>query len=190
MQKEILALIEPREIRNARVCGCVHAICRAGAIPLAPTLRRIGAWLDANEGEVVTLILQNGITGEQTEQAFRDAGVERLLYTPSPDPAAPWPTLGAWTRDGRRLVVFAESDSGPAPWYRDFYDYAMETPFTFTSPEAMSCVPNRGGTDKRLFLLNNFVTDKGGSRIDAGTVNARDFVLDRVRTCEAVRVDR
>ena len=186
MRQEILALIDRANPRRPGLWLC-HAICRAGAIPLASTLRRIGAWLDANEGEVVTLILQNGITGAETEQAFRDAGVERLLYTPSPDPAAPWPTLGRMVRDGRRLVVFSEHGDGPAPWYRDFYDYAMETPFTFASPEAMSCVPNRGGTGKRLFLLNNFVTDKGGSRIDAGTVNARDFVLDRVRTCEARR---
>lgn len=186
MQKEILALIDRANPRRPGLWLC-HAICRAGALPLAPTLRRIGAWLDANEGEVVTLILQNGITGEQTREAFREAGVERLVYTPSPDPAAAWPTLGRMVRDGRRLVVFAEHGGGPAPWYRDFYDYAMETPFTFASPEAMSCVPHRGGTGKRLFLLNNFVTDKGGSRIDAGTVNAREWILDRARTCEARR---
>lgn len=88
---------------------------------------------------------------------------------------------------GRRLVVFAEQADGPAPWYRNFYHYGMEMPFAFQSPEKMSCVPHRGGTGKRLFLLNHFITVAGGSRIDAGKVNARDWVLDRAHRCEQRR---
>ena len=80
-----------------------------------------------------------------------------------------------------RLVVFAENAEGPAPWYRNYYEYGMETPYAFTSPEEMSCRPNRGGTGKRLFLLNHFITDSGGSRIDARAVNDKDFVLERAR---------
>ena len=63
----------------------------------------------------------------------------------------------------------------------------METPFTFTTPAVMSCQPNRGGTDKRLFLLNHFITASGGSRLAAGTVNQRSFILDRVHRCQAQR---
>ncbi|MYS78700.1 hypothetical protein [Embleya scabrispora] len=186
MQAEILHLIDLANPPRPGLWLC-HALCRAGALALAPTLHRIGTWLEKNPGEVVTLILQNDITGEQTEQAFREAGVERLLYTPSPDPAAKWPKLGEMVREDKRLVVFAEQGGGPAPWYRNFYEYGMETPFAFASPAEMSCVPNRGGTDKRLFLLNHFVTNLGGSRLDAGRVNARQYVLDRARACEAQR---
>ncbi len=164
-----------------------HAICRAGAIPLVPTLKQLGAWLDAHPGEIVTLIIQDEITGKQTEQAFTDAGLDRLIYTPSADPNKPWPTLGEMVRDNKRLVVFAEQADGPAPWYRNFYRYGMETPFAFTSASAMSCEPNRGGTGKRLFLLNHFITASGGSRLDAGEVNTRQFLLDRVHRCEAER---
>jgi hypothetical protein len=77
--------------------------------------------------------------------------------------------------------------SGPAPWYANFYQYGMETPFAFTSPSAMTCGPNRGGVGKRLFLLNHFITASGGSRLAAGEVNGRQFVLDRVHRCEASR---
>jgi len=164
-----------------------HAVCRAGAIPLTATLRSVGAWLAANPSEVVTLIIQDDITGAQTASAFADAGLERLLYTPSSDPSAQWPTLGEMVRSNRRLVVFAEVGSGPAPWYANFYQYGMETPFAFSSPGAMSCVPNRGGVGKRLFLLNHFITVSGGSRLAAGEVNGRQFVLDRVHRCEAAR---
>jgi hypothetical protein len=164
-----------------------HAVCRAGAIPLVVTLRSIGKWLDANPSEVVTLIIQNDITGEQTASAFASAGVDHLLYTPSSDPSATWPTLGDLVRSNRRLVAFAEVGSGPAPWYANFYQYGMETPFAASSPGALSCDPLRGGTGKRLFLLNNFVTTSGGSRLAAGEVNARQFVLDRAHRCQAER---
>lgn len=109
------------------------------------------------------------------------------MYTPDPDPAEPWPTLGDMIDSGRRLVVFAEQADGPEAWYRNFYRYGMETPFAFRSPDEMSCVPHRGGTGKRLFLLNHFITANGGSRLDAGKVNARQYVLDRVQLCERER---
>jgi len=164
-----------------------HSVCRAGAVPMVDTLRAIGQWMDRNPGEVVTLIVQDAISAEQTEWAFREAGLDRLLFTPSADPNEPWPTLGSMIEKNRRLVVFAERADGPTPWYRNFYKYGMETPYAFSSVGAMSCVPNRGGSDKRLFLMNNFVTSTGGSRIDAGQVNSRRFVLDRARACELER---
>ena len=164
-----------------------HSVCRAGAVPLVPTLKEVGAWLDANRGEVVTLIIQDDISGEQTAQAFAEAGLQRVLFTPDPDPAKPWPTLGEMVRSNKRLVVFAEQEDGPAPWYRNFYRYGMETPFAFTSAAQMSCAPNRGGEGRRLFLMNHFVTRNGGNRLDAGGVNERAFVLDRAHRCAAER---
>ncbi|MFD7863073.1 hypothetical protein [Streptomyces sp. NPDC059783] len=164
-----------------------HAVCRAGAIELVPALKALGTWMREHPDEVVTLIVQDAISGEDTARAFREAGLDELLHTPDPDPDAPWPTLGAMVDSGRRLVVFAEEADGPAPWYRNFYRYGMETPFAFRSPNAMSCVPHRGGTGKRLFLLNHFITVAGGSRLDAGKINARDWVLDRARRCERER---
>ncbi|MET7485177.1 PI-PLC domain-containing protein [Streptomyces sp. NPDC005538] len=164
-----------------------HSVCRAGAVALVPALREIGDWMRAHPTEVVTLIVQDAISGEDTEQAFAQAGLSDLVHTPDPDPSKPWPTLGDMVDSGRRLVVFAEKADGPAPWYRNFYDYGMETPFAFRTPQEMSCVPHRGGSDKRLFLLNHFITIDGGSRLDAGEVNARGYVLDRVHRCERER---
>ncbi|WP_103532931.1 PI-PLC domain-containing protein [Streptomyces sp. SM11] len=164
-----------------------HGVCRAGAIELVPALEDIGDWLRAHPTEIVTLIFQDDISPEDTEEAFRAAGLDDLLHTPSADPDAPWPTLEEMIDSGRRLVVFAEKADGPAPWYRNFYRYGMETPFAFRSPSEMTCAPHRGGTGKRLFLLNHFITNAGGSRLDAGRVNTRDRVLERARACEAER---
>ncbi|MGX5392319.1 hypothetical protein ACWLMY_10645 [Streptomyces anulatus] len=164
-----------------------HGVCRAGAIELVPALEDIGDWLRAHPTEIVTLIVQDDISPEDTEEAFHAAGLDDLLHTPSEDPDAPWPTLEEMIDSGRRLVVFAEKADGPAPWYRNFYRYGMETPFAFRSPSEMTCAPHRGGTGKQLFLLNHFITNAGGSRLDAGRVNARDWVLERTRACEAER---
>lgn len=164
-----------------------HGVCRAGAIELVPALEDIGDWLRAHPTEIVTLIVQDDISPEDTEDAFHAAGLDDLLHTPSEDPDAPWPTLEEMTDSGRRLVVFAEKADGLAPWYRNFYRYGMETPFAFRSPSEMTCAPHRGGTGKQLFLLNHFITNAGGSRLDAGRVNARDWVLERTRACEAER---
>jgi hypothetical protein len=46
---------------------------------------------------------------------------------------------------------------------------------------------NRGGTGKRLLLLIHFITKSVGSRMAAGGVNARQFVVDRVHRCQASR---
>ncbi|MEU6124726.1 PI-PLC domain-containing protein [Streptomyces sp. NPDC047123] len=186
MKRQITRLVERANPPRPGLWLC-HAVCRAGAIPLVETLRTLGTWLDAHPGEVVTLIVQDAVDGTRTRQAFRQAGLERLVFTPDADPGRPWPTLGDMVDSGRRLVVFAEQADGPAPWYRNFYRYGMETPFAFTAPKEMSCVPHRGGTGKRLFLLNHFITDMGGSRLDAAVVNKRDFILDRVRRCEQAR---
>lgn len=185
-QKRLTHIVKQANPRRPGLWLC-HAVCGGGAIPLVPTLKKIRSWMDANPGEVVTLILEDGISGKQTARAFRKAGLEDMLYTPDSDPKKPWPTLGSMVDSGHRLVVFAEKSDGPAPWYRNFYRYGMETPYAFNGPEDMSCQPNRGGRNKRLFLMNHFVTNGAGSRIDAGKVNTRRFVLDRAHRCERER---
>ncbi|MFG2312111.1 hypothetical protein ACGFS9_26110 [Streptomyces sp. NPDC048566] len=164
-----------------------HSVCGAGALELVDTLRRLGDWLHTHPTEIVTLIVQDAITPQETAAAFEQAGLADLLYSPDPDPARPWPRLGDMIDSGRRLVVFAQRADGPAPWYRNFYRYGMETPFAVRSPADMTCAPNRGGTGKRLFLLNHFVTDTGGRRLYAGSVNSFSTVLERAHRCERER---
>ncbi|MEU4995929.1 hypothetical protein [Streptomyces sp. NPDC021622] len=186
LQGQILAAINKFNPPRDGLWLC-HSVCRAGAIGLVPTLREVGDWLRAHPTEVVTLIVQDAVDGEATAAAFEEAGLTDLLFEPAADPSRPWPELGEMIDSGKRLVVFAERADGPASWYRNFYRYGMETPYAFRTPEDMTCVPHRGGTDKRLFLLNHFITIDGGSRLDAGTVNTRAAVLDRVHACERER---
>jgi hypothetical protein len=85
------------------------------------------------------------------------------------------------------VVVFAERHGGKPGWYSPLYRYAMETPFTFRNPGAFSCAANRGGSDKRLFVMNHFITRAAPSRSDAAVVNAQDAIVTRARRCARVR---
>ncbi|MEV8311997.1 hypothetical protein AB0P36_32970 [Streptomyces flavidovirens] len=169
-----------------------HSVCGAGALDLVPTLREIGEWLRDHRTEVVTLIImiQDGISPEAMEGAFMRAGLASVLYEPAQDPAQPWPTLADMVNNDQRLVVFAEQAAGPAPWYRNFYRYGMETPFGFRSPEEMTCLPNRGGTGKRLFLLNHSSSPIAGQAdsAPAGSTDAR--TSSRGRTDASAGVTR
>ncbi|MFW6690001.1 hypothetical protein [Streptomyces sp. MAR4 CNX-425] len=167
-----------------------HGPCRMGATPLTDRLRDLRDWLADHPRDVVTLIVQDAITPADTARAFRAAGLGPYLYRPGPDPAAPWPTLGEMVDSGRRLVVFAEKAAGTAPWYRNFYDYGVETPYRARSAADFRCAPHRGGSDprKRLFLLNHFVTrGSGAPRTAAAAVNDADVIVDRARTCALLR---
>jgi hypothetical protein len=163
-----------------------HSLCRLGATKLETGLRQVADFMRDNPNEIVTLDLEDKTSAADTVAAFQRSGLARYVYTPG-DPKQPWPTLGQMIDSGRRVVVFAENHGGTPRWYAPLYRYAMETPYTFTSPSEFSCSPNRGRTGKRLFVLNQFITRAAPSRNDAAVVNARSAIVNRARQCAAKR---
>ncbi|NGN68517.1 hypothetical protein G5C51_32045 [Streptomyces sp. A7024] len=166
-----------------------HGPCRLGATRLTTQLRELRRWMDAHPRDVVTLVVQDDVSAAETRRAFRAAGLDDYLRKP-PAPGAAWPTLGEMADSGRRLVVFPESADGPMPWYRNFYSYAVETPYEATDAESLTCEPARGGDDrsKKIFLLNHFVTREGGAdRAEAARVNAAKVIEARARVCARAR---
>ena len=92
-----------------------HSVCRADALEPVPTPRELGDWLRAHPSEILTLIVQDDISGADTAVAVQQAGLKDLLYTPDEDPNRPWPTLGDMIEDDHCLVVLAERADGPRP---------------------------------------------------------------------------
>lgn len=165
-----------------------HAICRLGSTPLVDGLRDIRRWLDENPNEVLVIIAQDEIDPDDGVAAMRAAGLDEYAFVPPRTLSATWPTLRQLIDSGKRLVLFVErADKAPAPWYTNAYDYMMETPYTFRGPTEMSCEPFRGGRGKPLFLLNHWIQRAAPSRVDAGTVNEADFIVDRARRCAKER---
>jgi hypothetical protein len=103
-------------------------------------------------------------------------------------PTDPWPTLRQMIESRRDLVVLSENHGGEVPWMPAAYDVMEETPYEFASVAAFSCVPNRGGTGKPLFLLNHWIREPGHKPLDdAAIVNSRDVLDERVAECRQVR---
>jgi len=158
-----------------------HNLCSLGGTPLTSALSEIRGFLDGHPSEVIVLIIQDGITPEDTARAFEESGL--IYYVYSHDPDKPWPTLAEMIDHNERVVVFAERAGPPPDWYHHFWDYAQETVFNYRSAEAFNCAPNRGSSDRPLFLLNHWVSRRAPSRVDAVQVNAFDFLMNRVHTC-------
>lgn len=162
-----------------------HIHCGLGAVDLLGTLREIRLFLEENPYEVVTLVLQDKITPEDTEQAFIRAGLEQYLHTHEVD--TPWPSLGQLIERNERLVVFSEFNGPPPGWYHHAFDYIQDTPYEFGAPSEFSCDPNRGPPTADLFLMNHWVQRVAPDRADAAEVNRRDVIVDRARRCEVER---
>lgn len=162
-----------------------HTLCALGSQPLVEGLVEIGAFLDANPGEVVTLIIESYLDHDLTAGAFAAAGLLDDTYV---HPGGAWPTLGALVAADTRLVVLQDRIVDPAhPWLMNVWDHAFETHFDNQVPADFSCAPNRGNPANALFILNHFLTQVFGSPDLAAQVNGEPLIGDRIDQCEGER---
>jgi hypothetical protein len=166
-----------------------HAFCEVGATLALDALRSVHDFLVRHPDQVVILSVEDDVSPNDTAAVFRDSGLLGLVYE---GPSHPWPTLRQLIEQDRRVVVFAENQTGGIPWYRSQFGLVQETPYRFTNTQQLgdpsSCRPNRGGTAKPLFLLNNWVDTSPAPRpANASVVNAYDTLLGRARRCQAER---
>ena len=162
-----------------------HAVCSLGSMPLADGLREITDFLDANTGEVVTIIFESYIPADLAAAAFEAADLKKYTYQ---NDGGEWPTLGQMIDAGTRLVVFQDVSVYPSyPWQMYVWDYAFETNYAAVTPEDFSCNVNRGNPNHDLFIFNNFLTSIFGSPASAEQVNSNPFLVTRINECEAVR---
>jgi hypothetical protein len=163
-----------------------HAYCELGASLMVDKLRDVRDFLDQNPEQVLIMVLQDYISGQQTQQVFEDAGMMDRIWPLAP--GDPWPTLRQMIESRRDVVVLSENHGGEVPWMPAAYDVTEETPYEFASPDDFSCAPNRGGTGKPLFLVNHWIREPGHKPLDdAAVVNSRDALTDRIAQCRQVR---
>jgi hypothetical protein len=162
-----------------------HMICPIGSTPLPQMLGEVRAFLDDNPREVLIFAVEDKISPADTAAAFDEAGLTRSIYTHTD--GQPWPTLRQMIEQDKRVIVMAEVEGPPPAWYGHVWDVTMETPYSFSSPEAFSCEVNRGGTGKPFFLMNHWIERVSPSRVDAEIVNAYDFLKARALQCAQER---
>jgi hypothetical protein len=170
-----------------------HVVCELGSIEMVRTLDWFRDFLQSHPDELVILFIEDKVSPTDTAAAFEKSGILHYAYIHKPDQG--FPTLRELIEADKRLFVMAEVDAGAGaiPWYHQGFDLAMETPYTFGSPEDLespaSCVMNRGGTGKPLFQLNHWVEKLPRSPKTAEQINDFDFVVKRARTCRRLRAD-
>ena len=148
---------------------------------MTAALVEIKAFLDDHPGEVVTLMIQDGVAPADAEAAFVESGIDDLLYSATAD--GDWPTLAELIDRGQRLVVFSEQHVPPPSWYLSAFRHIQDTPYGARSPDELSCAANRGPHEAPLFLLNNWIERQAPDRATARIVNAKDFIVERARRC-------
>ncbi len=163
-----------------------HGFCELGAVPLLTMLEGARDFLVQNPGEVVILVIEDYVSPQDIEAAFRQSELERFVYRGPVTP--PFPTLRQMIDSDQRLVVFGENDATGVPWYHPAFDTIQETPYTFHTVGDFNCKPNRGGATAPLFQINHWIeTTPTPKPSNAAIVNAHDFLLARARQCQKER---
>jgi hypothetical protein len=168
-----------------------HIVCELGSTSMTQVLGWFKDFLDTHPDEVLVLFIEDKVSPADTAEAFEKSGI--LHYAHVQKPGKPFPTMRELIESDKRLFVMAEVDSGRGaiPWYHPGFQLAMETPYTFDSPEALadaeSCIPNRGGEGRPLFQLNHWVERLPRSPDTASQVNSFDFLLERAKRCQRER---
>ncbi len=178
-------LIDVHEFRG-QTAMC-HGPCGLGNTPHIEGLELIRDFLASHPHDVLTIIYQDEVGTEAIVADFEAAGLLDSVHTQTR--GRPWPTLREMIEQDRRLVVTAESGRPPPLWYHHVWDVASDTPFTFFSPDEMSCELNRGQPDNPLFLMNHWVNTRANlpSEAMATVVNAPAFVVERAQRCTKER---
>ena len=161
-----------------------HADCALlGRRPLVEACREIASFLRENPREVVSVLFESYVSGAQTHEALRSAGLLPFVHAHEPD--TPWPTLAELVARGERLVLFTDRDAGAFPGYHDIWAHAFETHWQAATAADFSCRPNRGSPSHALFLLNHFLTNPLPHEDFAREVNAFDVLSARALACAA-----
>lgn len=159
-----------------------HSICELGNTPLSDGLGTIATFLAEHPHEVIALLIQDGISAEETAAAFEASGL--IEYVHVHEAGAPWPTLREMIEKGERLLVTAEVGGTPPAWYHHLWDLAWDTPYSFETKDAFSCDLNRGQKGNDLFLLNHWI-EAPLPTVERGEIaNAYDVLGPRAKQCQ------
>jgi hypothetical protein len=174
------------KVEGPRGLYLCHGFCELGATPLREALERLHDFLVQNPNEVLVLVIEDYVTPQDLSSAFAESGLEGFVYQRAAH--APWPTLREMIDTRERVLVLTESGRPGIAWIHSAFEVLQETPYHFEEPSALSCAPNRGGTQGSLLLVNNWIDSTPAPKpSNAALVNASGALLGRARECEALR---
>ena len=164
-----------------------HSTFLLGSIALSDILNDIKLFLDNNQNDIITIILESYVDADDIENIVNQSGLTNYLYTHNNMLA--WPTLQEMINNNQRLVIFSDKDdaSSTQTWYHYVWDYAVETHYSVNDINNFSCSFNRGNPNNDLFIFNHFVTHAMlgyGMYNESISVNANPFLINRALDCK------
>jgi len=144
------------------VVSVCRSDCTTGNTPLGGVLETVKDFLTSNPSEVVTLLIDTGLSAATIQAEFVKAGLDSMAW-PQPDAAA-WPTLKTMIDSGERLVVFANTPDRDAAWLLPRQNHIWETGSHWVSVSEMNCAPAIGDASRPLYLVHQNLVSLG----DAG----------------------
>ena len=167
-----------------------HALCSLGSSSLTNALSMFAEFLRLNPREIVTIIWEFKVQGQQqrTPQdiaslkrlfviAMKSTGLLPYLHSQTPRDNQEWPTLNEMIAKNSRLVSLTDTNApNDESWDMYTYDYAIETEFDSKSKAELdkSCVRDRGFPQNALLILNHF-TVMGAIGIDTTITDTLQF---------------
>jgi hypothetical protein len=164
-----------------------HALCELGATPMLAAMKGVQGWIADHPREIVTFIIEDNVTPEDTAKVFQEAGLTPFVHTQAA--GQPWPTLGAMIDSGQRLQVFMQRQSGaPAnPWMIKAFEWMQDTPYDNASQGALNCSRLRGTAENSLLLLNNILNRFSTRVSDSAQINDEPALFAYASRCETER---
>ncbi|HYP47180.1 MAG TPA: hypothetical protein VEQ61_00955 [Thermoleophilaceae bacterium] len=171
-----------------------HVACQLGATRLIDALRAMRGFLRAHPNNVLVIVNEDRVAPRDFARVVRRSGLARHLYRGRPGPR--WPRLRKMIRRREQVVVLAERQAAPVPWYHEAYSGVLqETPYSWAAPAqltdpaqwAASCRPNRGGTSGSLFLMNHWSPPVAPDPATSAVVNATETIVGRALACRDQR---
>ncbi len=164
-----------------------HTVCEIGSEPMAPVMKRLNAWMDANPREVIVLFIQDTVTPADTDAVLREAGLADKAYVHQGN--AQWPTLREMIDSNKRLLVLMENEGGGEefPYLHQGFDLVQDTEYTIPTAADFECSLKRGRPDSPLFSVNHWLASFTTLISSAEEVNAYDVLKPRIDECEIVR---
>ena len=160
-----------------------HVFCSIGRRLLVEGLCDLVNFLDANPGEILSIIFEDYVSAEDTAQVMEAAGLTEYVYSHSVGTA--WPTLREMIESNKRLVVFTETPRTGYSWMHSAWDQIWDTKYRYTSTQQFDCATNRGSRSNSLFLMNHWLSSAEGlpQLSSASTANDLSVLSGRVQSC-------
>lgn len=169
-------LLDVYEEDGARVL--CHGPCALGSVPHLDVLAAIDAFLSRRPAEVVWIVYEDSVDPSSIADDFATIGLDGRVYAHD---GGAWPTLGALVDADTRLIVTLERGGPPPEWLHHVWDLVWDTPYAWTSLDAMDCSLNRGDPANPILQVNHWLSTGVGLPDPDAAAEANDAAALRAR---------